>query len=427
MTKIICRTNYKLALTNPDRIKIYNKNDTKYINSIVDYFSDDKKRMLSMIDYFTGKINKHDDCNLVLENGKYATKEEIDKRKKYINKQFEKSNVWQVVLSFDKKFIDNNVSWRELEVKLAKEILPKFFKKMGFEDVKKIKYCFSLHTNTKNPHFHISFMESLPNTKNKHNELRYRRYGKIDRSDINWLKNEVILSVEREKQFNPKATLINQDIENIKKQLDYKNSNFILYDKKNILLEDKILELGKLLEEKHISENKKIKFNSIKSNEIKILTKEIKDEIFSSNKELQLSKSCFNDSIKRMNDYFINIAKSNNIKSKSVDLSYTQKKQIYLDNYILNSIVNYARDNYKKKKIITSNSVFKSIVNKVYKDNKNITKHEIVRNSLSNNYRLTNQVRNAIKNINKEMEDASKEFENMFEKNNVEKNIEHKI
>ena len=155
-------------------------------------------------------------------------------------------------------------------------------------------------------------------------------------------------------------------------------------------MEDKILELGKLLEEKHISENKRIKFNSIKSNEIKILTKEIKDEIFFSNKELQLSKSYFNDSVKRMNDYFVNIAKSNNIKSKSIDLSYTQNKQIYLDNYILNSIVNYARDNYKKKKILTSNSVFKSIVNKIYKDNKNITKHEIVRNSLSNNYRLTN-------------------------------------
>lgn len=414
MTKIVCRTNYKLALTNPDRIKIYNKNDTKYVNSIIDYFSDDKKRMLSMIDYFTGKINKHDDYNLVLEDGRYATKEEINKRKKYINKQFEKSNVWQIVLSFDKKFIDNNVSLRELEIKLAKEILPKFFKKMGFEDIKKMKYCFSLHTNTKNPHFHISFMESSPNTKNKHNELRYRRYGKIERSDINWLKNEVVLSIEREKQFNPKAILINQDIDNIKKQFDYKNSNFILYDKKNILLEDKILELGKLLEEKHISENKKIKFNSIKSDEIKRLTKEIKNEIFSSDKELKLSKSSFNDSIKRMNDYFISIAKGNNIKSKSVDLSYTKNKQIYLDNYILNSLVNYARDNYKKNKILTSNSVFKSLVYKIYKENKNITKREIVINSLNNNYKLTNEARESIKNINNELDEAAKEFSNLF-------------
>lgn len=257
-------------------------------------------------------------------------------------------------------------------------------------------------------------MEASPNTKNKHNELRYRRYGKIDRSDINWLKNDVVLTIEREKQFNPKATLINQDINNIKKVFDYKNSNFILYDKKNILLEDKILELGKLLEEKYISENKKIKFNSIKSDEIKSLTKETKDEIFSSNNELKLSKSSFNDSIKRMNDYFIHIAKSNNIKSTFVDLSYTKNKQIYLDNYILNSLVNYARDNYKKNKILTSNSVFKSLVYKVYKENKHITKHEIVRNYFKNNYHLTNQVRNAIKNINKEKEEASKEFENTF-------------
>lgn len=64
-----------------------------------------------MVDYFTGKINKHENYNLVLENGRYATEQEIINRKKYISKQFNKSNIWQVVLSFDKKFIDENISW----------------------------------------------------------------------------------------------------------------------------------------------------------------------------------------------------------------------------------------------------------------------------------------------------------------------------
>ncbi len=48
-----------------------------------------------MLDYFTGKINKHEDINLVLENGKYATSQELKNRQKYINKKFEKSNVWR--------------------------------------------------------------------------------------------------------------------------------------------------------------------------------------------------------------------------------------------------------------------------------------------------------------------------------------------
>ena len=131
------------------------KKDIKYVNGLIDYFSDDKKRVLNMVDYFTGKINKHENYNLVLENGKYASEQEIINRKKYISKQFNKSNIWQVVLSFDKKFIDENISWRDLELKLAKEILPMFFKKIGFDDIKNMSYQIALHSDTDNLHYHF--------------------------------------------------------------------------------------------------------------------------------------------------------------------------------------------------------------------------------------------------------------------------------
>ena len=76
-----------------------------------------------MLDYFTGKINKDKEVDLVLENGKYASRAEIDRRKKYINKQFKNSNIWQIIISPDKKLVEDNINWRELELKMSKEIL----------------------------------------------------------------------------------------------------------------------------------------------------------------------------------------------------------------------------------------------------------------------------------------------------------------
>lgn len=37
---------------------------------------------MNLFDYYTGKINKKDTMNLVIENGSYTTKEEIELRKK---------------------------------------------------------------------------------------------------------------------------------------------------------------------------------------------------------------------------------------------------------------------------------------------------------------------------------------------------------
>lgn len=404
MTKIVCRSNFKLSLNNIDRNKKIVNRDIKYVNKIIDYYSDDKKRALNMIDYFTGKINKHMDINLVLEDGQYATKEETEKRKQYISKQFKNSNIWQIVLSFDKKYIDKNISWRELELKMAKEILPKFFKKMGFENSKNMCYEFSLHTNTKNPHFHISFMERKPNYVGKENKLIYMRTGKISNEFLNYLKRETILTIERNKMFNPLSTNINKDIEELKKIFDPTNRNFVLYNKSNILLEEKILTLGKLINERVNSENQKIKYNSIKDDEIKKLTQEIKNDLFSINKNIEISKSAFNKSIKDMNDYLYNLTKENGININDIDYSYTDNKKEYLENYINNAIVNHARYDYSKNEsiIVKPDDVIQSIIYQTYLDNQNYDRKAIIQNSFNNNYPIQYEVDNAIRKINRD-------------------------
>ena len=76
---IYFRSNFKFALDHPDRPFTYTEAAAKnMIGGMYNYFSNVKKRAMDMFDYFEGKINKAETVNLVLENGKYATQEEID-------------------------------------------------------------------------------------------------------------------------------------------------------------------------------------------------------------------------------------------------------------------------------------------------------------------------------------------------------------
>lgn len=411
---IIVRSDFKLALNNNDRNLSSLKKDKQCINSLLDYYSDDKKSMMSMLDYFTGKINKHENINLILEDGHYATKEEYKRRKKYINKQFNNSNVWRLVLSIDKDLVESNIKWEDLEVKLAKEILPNFFKKMGFEDNKKMCYQFSLHMNTKHPHFHIAFMERSPNTRGYDNLLQYRRNGKIPNNCIKYLMNETILCIEREKKFRPLSVNLSKELEELKQYFNPNDKNFILYDKNNILLEEKILTLGKQLEEINKNQNNKLKYNSINDEQISKLVNDIKNDLFN-DKSLNISKSKFNESVLTMNNYLKDISKRNNIKY--TDLSYTLNKEKYLNNYIYNAIVNYANKHYKKQegKIISSNDILQSIILNVYRHNKKVTRKDIIRNSFNINYHIKQETVEAIKNINREMESIAEEFYKMNE------------
>lgn len=250
-----------------------------------DYFSNEEKRVMNLFDYYTGNLTKNETMNLVIENGSYATKDEIEKRKKKFVKYAEKSNLWQGVVSFNNDYLTSNITLEDLEQEMIKTILPRFFKKMGFKDINKMAYNLSLHTDTDNLHIHFSFIEKEPNYICSNKKVNYRRKGELTQEEIDFLKNEVVIAVERNQFLSPMITITNEEIEKLKKLFNPKDKNFILYDKKDLLLEEKILHVGSLLYEDRKDKSKKIKFNSLRNEEIKSLVKEIKKYLFVSNSE----------------------------------------------------------------------------------------------------------------------------------------------
>ena len=88
--------------------------------------------------------------------------------------------------------------------------------------------------------------------------------------------NETILCIEREKKFIPLSVNLSKELEELKQYFNPNDNNFILYDKNNILLEEKILTLGKRLEEINKNQNNKLKYNSIDDEQILKITNDIK-------------------------------------------------------------------------------------------------------------------------------------------------------
>lgn len=423
--KVIFNSVFTLSLNNPDN-KYKNSNKSiKRIKKMFDYYTNEEKRVMSMFDYYTGELTKDKNMNLVLENGKFATKEEVEKRKLLAVKYLENSNLWKGVLSFNNDYLCRNIDVHKLEQELATNILPKFFKRCGFKDPKKMFYQLALHTDTDNLHFHFSFMEKEPNYEYTKNKVGYRRTGELSQSEIEFLKAQVIHTIEKEKIYTPLLIETNKEIEELKKYFNPKDKNFILYDKRDLILEEKILRLGQLLYNDRIDKGTKIKHGSIKNKEIKSLTKDIKNYIFSkSNNNFKLEYDNFKESLNSINNYFYKINEDNNIKNISVDSTLIDNKNKYVDNYIYNAIVNYANYNYiKESKNISKlkeNDIIQEIVLKHYLNNKKQTRKDILMNYLSNNnskYRFRNkyEIESAIKNINNEMEEAQKEFSKLFE------------
>jgi len=392
-----------------------------------DYFSNEDKRVMNLFDYYTGELNKNDKMNLVIENGSYATKEEIEKRKKQFVKYAENSNLWQCVISFNNDYLNENISLQDLEQELIKNVLPRFFKKMGFKDKKNMAYNLSFHTDTDNLHAHVSFIEKKPNYILSNNKLGYRRKGKLTQEEINFMKNEVVFAVKRKKYLNPMITITNDEIEKLKKHFNPKEKNFILYDKKDIMLEDDILTLGKLLYDERKNNSKRIKFNSIKNKEIKDLTKRIKKYLFCSKSEFYDDYINFLNSIDNLNNYLYKVNKDNNVSKINIDKTLTESKEKYIDNYIYNAIVNHAdymfKSNSKKYKTLNPDDILREIILKEYKKNKNQNKYTIINNYLSNTlpkmkYQNKYKIMNAVKSINAEMEEAQKEFSKLFQVDN---------
>ncbi len=423
--KVIFNSIFTLAFNNPDSKYRNHTKSIKRIKDMYDYYTNEEKRAMSMYDYYTGKLTKEKTMNLVMENGKFASESEVERRKKLSVMYLENSNLWQGVLSFNNDYINENIDIHKLEQELATNILPKFFKKCGFKDPKKMFYQLALHTDTDNLHFHFSFMEKEPNYIYSKNKIGYRRFGKLSQKEIDFLKNQVIHTIEKEKIYTPLLKETNKDIEELKKYFRPKEKNYLLKNKKDLLLEEKILRLGQILYNERIDKNTKIKYGSIKNKEIISLTKEIKSYIFSNaNSDFKLEYANFKESLNKINSYFSKINEDNSIKSINVDTSLIDSKNKYVDNYIYNAIVNYADYNYKMEsktsKKIKENDIIQEIILKHYLHNKKQTRKDILKNYLSNTnpkqkFRNKNEIEQAIRSINDEMEEVQKEFSKLFQ------------
>ena len=423
--EVIFKNKYYKALNSPDRKYIPDENFLELkINDMFDYFSDEKKRVVNMFDYYIGKINKKENVNLVIENGEYATEEEILKRKKLYKKYIQNSNLYLGVLSFNNDYIDESIELKELEQKIIKEAIPKFLKYSGFKDIKKMSYEIALHTNTDNYHFHIAFIEKEPNYINANGKVAYRRKGTFTKKERNYFRSEVMHLIERHKHFTPLVKSTNQEIEKLKSFFKPNERNFVLRNVDDLILEENIIKLGYLIYSKRECKNAKIKFNSIYDKEIKDLTKNIKKYLFNNKKsELYKQNKIIKDSLYDINKYFQRIHKANDIKS-AFKSEYAKEKEKYIDNFIYNAIVNYSLNKYKylsktNFKGLTEDELLQEIVLKNYKKTKSRGKFDILVNYLKNtdnNKKFVNkrQIEQSIKKINAEMEEAITEFSKLF-------------
>ena len=429
--KVIFNSIFTLALNNPDSKYKNHSKSIKRVQKMYDYYTNEEKRAMSMYDYYTGKLTKEDTMNLIIEDGSFATEKEVEKRKKLAVKYLENSNLWQGVLSFNNDYINENIDILKLEKELATNILPKFFKRCGFKDTNKMFYQLALHTDTDNLHFHFSFMEKEPNYIYHKNKIGYRRSGELSQNEIDFLKSQVIHTIEKEKIYTPLLKETNKEIEELKKYFSPKEKNYLLRDKKDLILEEKILRLGQLLYKERYDNDSKIKYGSIKSKEIINLTKNIKNYLFSKNNyNFKLEYENFKESLNKINNYFYKINEDNNIKNIVVDTTLIDSKNKYMNNYIYNAIVNYANYNYKKetKNItkINENDIIQEIILKHYLNNKKQTRKDILKTYFTNTnskqkFKNKQEIENAIRNINDEMDEAQKEFSKLFISNDYTK------
>ena len=442
---VIFKSKYCLALNSRDNnmnnSMNYQKNRLNDIDKMIDYFSNEKKKVVGMFEYFMGHT-RNENINLVLENGNYATKEDIKKLKTNYKKYIENSNLWKCILSFNSEYLYNNIDIKTFEQKLAKEIIPQFLKYCGFKDIKNMSYVFSIHTNKTHPHIHFAFIEKKPNYLYCDKKVNYRRKGKITIDEQRYLKRLVELVIEREKYYTPQLKKTNEDIDYLKSYFNIKDKNFVLKNVDEIFIEEKILKLGELLKEyRQInSQNSNgIKYNSIKNDDIgrkiKVLTKEIKKYLFNDeNSSLYSMKKNIDEDIKKLNNYFVLLNENNNIDDNNFKNAITENKIKYIDNYIYNSIVNYALYKYEKISLIVKKNTNKEEIsiedliqeivylNHKYKGNnsdKQIRK-EVLENYFKGSTNATKfpnkyMLEKAIKNINYEMDRATEEFNKLFD------------
>ena len=78
---VVFKSKYCLALNsrdNKNQSLNYKEDRLKDVDDMVDYFSNEKKKTVGMFEYYMGHTRK-ENYNLILEDGSYATKKDIDK------------------------------------------------------------------------------------------------------------------------------------------------------------------------------------------------------------------------------------------------------------------------------------------------------------------------------------------------------------
>lgn len=440
---VVFKSKYCLALSSRDNKNNslnYKEDRLKDVDDMINYFSNEKKKTVGMFEYYMGHT-RGEKYNLVLEDGSCASKKDIVKIKNDYKKYIKDSNLWKGILSFKREYLDENIDVKTLENKIAKEVMPQFLKYCGFKEIKNMSYVFSIHTNRKHqPHIHFAFIEKKPNYLYCDNKINYRRKGKITLDEQRYLKRLVELAIEREKYYTPLLKKTNNDIDYLKSYFNPKEKNFALTNINEIYIEEDILKLGELLKkyrEQNNQVSKKIKYNSINDNElgkeIKSLTKGIKKYLFNDETSiLYFSKNDINNDLEKLNNYFNELNKNNNIDELTINNSIVSKKKEYIDNYIYNSIVNHSLYKYEHISMIVKNKnnidkiTIEDLIQEIaYQDstinnyNDNQRRKIVLDNYFKNSNSATKfpnkyKMEKALKNINYEMEKALQEFSKLF-------------
>lgn len=400
---------------NPDAKKEKLDENGKLVKGVVNY-PRRKQEVMLMTSYYDGKLKHGTFLSYLMEDGHNATDEEAEKRTDEYLKAWENSNVYQTILSFDNDFIDENISLDKLSKKLMTKIIPQYLKKIGFQDTKKMLYNASLHLDSKSGHYHyhISFAEKEPNYKSpsskKYMKPKYRRRGKIDIEDLNYLKRVTTLEIKRESLLKDKRIQLNKDIEDIKERFNINSDNFILHNIKDLHLQDQIDELSELIKEERKNKNQKIKFNSLKNKKIKNLTKKIAQELYKD--LLKEEKDNFESTLKEINSFYQKLNNSNNVKEIIKESDESENKRKYVDNFVYNAIINNLSKTNKVK--LNKEDIVKEIVAKEYTNKNHVPnrKNNIINHLLKKPSNA--KIKRSIYSLKEEMEKAAEEFSKSF-------------
>ena len=360
--------------------------------------------------------------------GNFITDNEANKKNFYWSKLFDKSNIHLSVLSFNKDYVDENIGIDNLQKEITTKIMPMFLKQCGYQDpYKTMDWVVALHKafDRNNYHFHIGFIEKKESYLGTDNKLHFKQRLNLNDKEMNFIKRQSILSIERAKVFTPELIKLNKSFEEFKKYFNPKEKSFSLRNIKDIDLEYKILRLGYLLNQFREHNPKKIKYNSLPKNgigkEIRLLTKDIKRDLFN-NKDIQLSQHEINKHIEKINNIFLKIDKDNLISNigfeNAKDSKLIKDKLQKYDNYVLNAIVNNAlyvfNNRFSDKLYITINDLLDEAVLLVYLNQKENKKNHILKNSFNNNYQNKKALYKAFNRLKYQQDKVAEQFYEML-------------